>query len=146
MEAEENDKHAGFRPKKGTREGIFNRRVVIERYQEVQKCMCVCFIDYEKAFDRVYHQKIMECLDKLEIKRNEKRIIQNLYWNQSAVVSLDNSLSGRFPIKRGVCQGCVMFETCLLCLETLYLLSEKNGFKHRFTYNLNEIFIKKILV
>ena len=46
---------------------------------------------------------------------------------------------------------CVKLDvTCAVCsvsrIETLYLLSEKNGFKHRFTYKLNEIFIKKILV
>ena len=64
-------------------------------------------MDYEKALDKVYRQEIMECLDNLEINRNDKRIIQNLYWNQSAVVRLDSGLSVRqLPPSRGMCQEC----------------------------------------
>ena len=46
--------------KKGTLEGIFNLRTVLERYLVVLKDVYVCFIDYEKAFDRVYHVEIMK--------------------------------------------------------------------------------------
>ena len=56
------DTHSGFIPGKGTREGIFNHRTLIERYSEVNKDLYLCFIDYENAFDRVNHAKLIQCL------------------------------------------------------------------------------------
>ena len=47
---------------KGTREGIYNLRTIIERYIKYAKNIYLCFIDYEKAFDRVKHAKIIECM------------------------------------------------------------------------------------
>ena len=64
---------SGFRPGKGTREGILNLRIIIQRYTEVQKPVYICFIDYEKAFDRVYHDRIMQCLDHIDMDCNDKR-------------------------------------------------------------------------
>ncbi len=46
----------------GTREGIYNLRTIIERYIKCGKNIYLCFIDYEKAFDRVKHAKIIECM------------------------------------------------------------------------------------
>ena len=37
VEAEISENQSGFRPGKGTREGIFNLRIIIQRYIEVQK-------------------------------------------------------------------------------------------------------------
>ena len=48
---------------KGTREGIFNLRMICERYSEVYRDVYACFIDYEKAFDQVNHEKIIKCLN-----------------------------------------------------------------------------------
>ena len=99
---------SGFRPKMGTREGIFNLRTIIERFLEKQKTVFICFIDYEKAFDRVYHEKIIECLNTIDMDNNDKRLITSLYWNQTASVQLEYGASESFKIKRGVRQGCVL--------------------------------------
>ena len=37
VEAEISENQPGFRPGKGTKEGIFNLRIIIQRYIEVQK-------------------------------------------------------------------------------------------------------------
>ena len=60
VEAEISENQSGFRYEKCTREGIFNLRIIIQRYLEVQKPVYICFIDYEKARDRVYHERIMQ--------------------------------------------------------------------------------------
>ena len=69
---------SGFMAGKGTREGIYNLRTIIERYIKCGKNIYLCFIDYEKAFDRVKHAKIIECMcDSVEpirmIERNPFR-------------------------------------------------------------------------
>ena len=108
IEQEISDSQSGFRPQRGTREGIFNLRTIIERYLEVDKSIYICFIDYEKAFDRVYHTEIMKSLDRIGIDGKDLNIIRNLYWNQRAAIRLKEGLSTKFPIKRGVRQGCVL--------------------------------------
>jgi len=86
LEAEINENQSGFRQGKGTREGIFNLRMIIQRYLEVPKPVFICFIDYEKVFDRVYHDRIMQCLDHVDMDCNDKRMIEKLYWQQTAPV------------------------------------------------------------
>ena len=58
---------SGFRPAAGTREEIFNLRTICERATDVQKDVYICFIDYTKAFDRVKHFKMIECLSEIGI-------------------------------------------------------------------------------
>ena len=58
---------SGFMTGKGTREGIYNLRTMIERCIKCGKNISLCFIDYEKAFDRVKHVKIVECMENLDI-------------------------------------------------------------------------------
>ena len=68
----------------------------------------MCFIDYEKAFDRVYHQEVMKTLQKTTIDGKDLRIIQSLYWDQIASVRIEGGQSDEFPIQRGVRQGCIL--------------------------------------
>jgi hypothetical protein len=43
----------GFRRGKGTRDAIGMLRVISDRTLEIEEEICVCFIDWQKAFDRV---------------------------------------------------------------------------------------------
>ena len=50
------DVQTGFRKGRGTRDQIAKIRWIIEKTREFQKN--ICFIDYAKAFDSVYHNKL----------------------------------------------------------------------------------------
>ncbi|XP_014484343.1 PREDICTED: uncharacterized protein LOC106749428 [Dinoponera quadriceps] len=63
--------------------------------------------DFEKTFDRIQHDKLIEIL-KNKINDKDLRIIKNLYWNQSANVRLGQSRSEDIEIKRGVRQGYIL--------------------------------------
>ena len=52
----------GFRKGKGTTDAITTLRVLGERNLQRGKDLCICFVDYEKAFDRVDWRKMM-CMD-----------------------------------------------------------------------------------
>ena len=52
------DVQAGFRKGRGTRDQIANIRWVIKKAREFQKNIYFCFIDYDKAFDCVDHNKL----------------------------------------------------------------------------------------
>ena len=51
------DEQAGFRKNSGTRGGIFNLKMIVEKYIETHKEIYACFVDYSKAFDTVNHEK-----------------------------------------------------------------------------------------
>ena len=54
------DVQAGFRKGRGTRDQIANICWIIEEAREFQKNIYFCFIDYDKAFDCVDHNKTVE--------------------------------------------------------------------------------------
>ena len=72
----------GFMPGKGTANAIFVMRNLMERMIEKQKDVYMCFIDYEKAFDRVRHGELMKILEEVGLDAREKGVISNLYWNK----------------------------------------------------------------
>ena len=37
----------------------------MQKYQKVQRDIYACFIDYAKAFDKVRHSQMIECLKKI---------------------------------------------------------------------------------
>ena len=99
---------SGFRRGMGTREGIFNLRTINERYLAKHKDVYICFIDYQKAFDRVKHEKLCEVLTAMNFDGKDVRIVANLYWGQVAVVRTKKGNSRNITVKRGTRQGCVL--------------------------------------
>ena len=57
---------------------------IIERYVKCGKNIYFCFIEYEKAFDIVKHEKIIECMENLDIDGKDLNMIRNMYWNHKA--------------------------------------------------------------
>ena len=111
----------GFRSGRGTREAIFNLRIITERAMEVNQDIYLCFIDYEKAFDKVRHEDLMQMLIDIGLDGKDLRVIRNLYWDQEAAIRLGGKLSEWKAIKRGVRQGCVL-SPCLFGLYSEIIL------------------------
>ena len=107
---------SGFMAGKGTREGIYNIRTIIERYIKCWNNIYLCFIDYENAFDIVKHAKIIECMENLDIDGKDISLIRILYWNQKAYMRTEDGLSPEIHIKIGVRQG--VLSPCLFNLYT----------------------------
>ena len=96
----------GFRKGCGTRDAIGVMRVLCERSLEHGNEMYICFVDFEKAFDRVNWTKMMEILKEIEVDWRDRRLIVDLYMRQKAVVRLMDGDSEPGTIGRGVRQGC----------------------------------------
>ena len=71
IEQEISEEQNGFMTGKGTREGLFNIRIIAERCLDLEIDLYVCFVDYEKAFDRVDHVILIESLNKTEMCAKE---------------------------------------------------------------------------
>src|SRR3989442_2642675 len=77
-----------------------------ERNLEYGNEVFICFVDFEKAFDRVNWVKMFEILKSLHIDWKDRRLVQDLYMRQEAVVRTVGGDSDPGVIGRGVRQGC----------------------------------------
>ena len=67
--------------------------------------LCVCFIDWQKAFDHVKWAKLMQILKGTGIDWHEIRLISKLYMDLSGKIRLDHRETR--SVKSGrVRQGC----------------------------------------
>ncbi|KAL3278231.1 hypothetical protein HHI36_013569 [Cryptolaemus montrouzieri] len=106
-EANIGDDQFGFRSGMGTREALFSLLVLAQKCYDQQRDIFICFIDFEKAFDRVRHD-LMESLRGVGLDGKDITLIQNLYWNQRARIRIEGSISEQIGIGRRVRQGCVL--------------------------------------
>ena len=75
-----------FRRGKGTRYAIGMMRIIAVRNLEIDEELCVCFIDWQKAFDCVNWTKLMQILKRIGIDWRERRFISKLYMEQKVTV------------------------------------------------------------
>ena len=110
LDEEINQTQAGFRQNRGTRDQIFNLRMLIEKCREanINLHKIMCFIDYSKAFDCVGHREMIDALKKMNCHYKITNLIINLYQEQLAAVRLGSGLTDWFPVKRGVRQVCIL--------------------------------------
>jgi hypothetical protein len=79
----------GFRKGKGTRDATGMLIISSERNLDMGEELCACFVDWMKEFDRVNWTKLILILNGTGIDRRERKLICNLYMNQSVKKSLD---------------------------------------------------------
>jgi hypothetical protein len=83
-------------------------RIISERTLDIGEEICICFIDWQKAFDRVNWTKLIALLKKTDIHWRERRLISKLYMDQSVKVRLDQGVTKSVKMGRGVRQGCCL--------------------------------------
>ena len=120
----------------GTSEGIFCYNILAQKHLEVDQDLFTCFIDYSKAFDRVHHYQLIECLEKIGVDGKDIRIITELYWHQKAAIRLQDELSPYTSIKRGVRQGCVL-SPYLFNIYTEFIFRESNDLQGICIHGMN---------
>ena len=64
------EEQAGFRAGRSTTEEIFNLRILCEKYLKQQQVLYHVFIDFKKAFDRVWHAALLVSVKKYNISTN----------------------------------------------------------------------------
>ena len=79
-----------LRAGKITTEQIFNLHILCEKYLQQQQDLYHVFIDYKKAFDRVWHAALWATMKKYNISTNLIQVIKNLF-NKATNAALFNS-------------------------------------------------------
>ena len=88
------EEQAGFGAGRNTTEQIFNLRILCEKYLQHQQELYHVFIDFKKAFDRVWHAALWATMKKYNISTNLIQVIKNLYYKAISAV-LSNSMYRR---------------------------------------------------
>ena len=103
-----NEMQFGFMPGKGTVDAIFIVRRMQEEYQKKDKKLYMCFVDVNKAFDRV-PRKVMEwTMRKKGLSEVMVRAVVSLYDGAKTRVTVGSAYSEEFEVKVGVHQGSVL--------------------------------------
>ena len=66
------------------------------------------FIDFKKAFDRVWHTGLLRVLQHYNVRRKLVSLIQSLYSRAVSAVRVGSDVSGWFNQTVGVRQGCIL--------------------------------------
>ena len=86
------EEQAGFRAGRSTTEQIFNLRILSEKYIQHQQDLYHVFIDFKKAFDRVWHAALWTTMKKYNISTNLIQVNKNLYNKATSAVLFNGSI------------------------------------------------------
>ena len=106
LNEEISETQAGFRKGKGTREQIFNVRILLQKCREFHQDLYTCFIDYSKAFDCVIHEQLWKFMKEMGMPMRATFLLQTLYSSQQSCVRVKDGSSEWFKVTKGVRQGC----------------------------------------
>ena len=108
LEREVSVTQAGYMKNRGTRDHLFNLITLIQKHNEMNIDLRICFIDYSKAFDCVSHKKMWKTLEDMNFPQKLIALLRSLYNHQKAVIRLESGNSESFDVSKGVRQGCIL--------------------------------------
>jgi exonuclease III len=127
------EEQGGFRRWRSTVDQALVLREILTQRKAAGKTTYLCFVDFRKAFDTVWHTGLWKRLWDSNIRGKPWRIIQNLYSSIRAKVRLGNVTSREVKMQQGVRQGCPLSPTLFNFFvdELVTLLRKKNcGIQH----------------
>ena len=87
MNHELSDVQAGFRKGRGNRDQVANIHWIIRKAKDFQKKkIYFCFIDHDKAYDWVDHNKLWKILKEMGIPDHLTCLLRNMHAGQEATV------------------------------------------------------------
>jgi len=99
------EQQAGFRRNKSTVDQIFTLKLIMEKSQEYNKPLFLCFIDIQKAYDSVDRNLLWKVCRCYSISDKLIRLLKLLHSKTKAQVRIGGKLSEAFEIETGVMQG-----------------------------------------
>ena len=102
------DNQAGFRANRSCTDQITTLRIIIEQTLEWNSTAYINFVDYQKAFDSVDRTTLWKLMRHYGIPEKLVNLVSKSYEGTSCQVCHEGLLSGRFEIKTGVRQGCLL--------------------------------------
>ncbi|KAK3520456.1 hypothetical protein QTP70_024071 [Hemibagrus guttatus] len=100
------EEQCGFQPSRGTLDQLYTLHRVLEGSWEFAQPVHMCFVDLEKAFDRVPRGILWEVLWEYGVRGPLLRAVLSLYNRSRSLVRIASCKSDLFPVHVGLRQGC----------------------------------------
>lgn len=100
------EEQCGFRPSRGALDQLYTLFRVLEGSWEFAQPVHMCFVDLEKAFDRVPRGTLWGVLWEYGVRGPLLRAVRSLYDQSRSLVCIAGSKSDLFPVRVGLRQGC----------------------------------------
>ncbi|KAK3525845.1 hypothetical protein QTP70_010916 [Hemibagrus guttatus] len=100
------EEQCGFRPSCGTLDQLCTLHRVLEGSWEFAQVVHMCFVDLEKAFDRVPRGILWEVLWEYGVHGPLLNAVRSLYNRSRSLVRIASCKSDLFPVHVGLRQGC----------------------------------------
>ena len=98
----------GFMPGKGTTHALLILRRMQEEFRERKQKLYMCFVDLERAFDRVPRKVMKWALRKKGLAEVLVQAVMSLYEDSRRKVRVGSRTSEEFWVRIGVHQGSVL--------------------------------------
>ena len=85
-----------------------------KKKESSRKTIYFCFIDYTKAFDYVYHNKLLKILKEMGLPDHLTCLLRNLYAGEEATVRTGHGTTDWFQIGKGVYTSRLYIVTLLI--------------------------------
>ncbi len=96
---------AGFRKDRRTTDHMFILHKTMKYYKNRSKNLYIAFIDFHKAFDKLWRDGLLLKLCNNGIGGNMYKLIKSMYSNNTSKVRVNNKCTPDFPCESGVRQG-----------------------------------------
>ena len=127
VEEELGEEQLGFRKGRGTTDGMFALRQLVEKILEIQGRMAVGFVDLEKAYDTVPREMVMATVRWIGVPEAEARMVEAMYEGTKGRVVVGSGLSEEFPVNIGLRRRSAL--SPLLLIMVTELISRKISMK-----------------
>ena len=112
----------GFTSGRGTTDALFVVRRIQKEYKDKKKNLYMCFVDIEKAFDRVPRKVMDWAMRKKDLPEVIVRAVMSLYHGAKTKVRVESESSEKFLVEVGVHQRSVL--STLLFAIAVDIISE----------------------
>ena len=109
----------GFRKGRSTSIPINCIKRIVEKAYSSQDPLFLVFLDWEKAFDRIRQDKLIECLYRMNVDEKMVKAIASLYCSPHFAVKINQTRSSWRLQKRGIRQGCPLSPYLFLVVMTV---------------------------
>ena len=109
----------GFRRHRSTTHALFVARRIQDIGEQTGDNLIITLLDWEKAFDKVSHERMLQALERLNIPPKILKVIKSLYSSPSFRVKHDRFTSEKKVQNAGIRQGCPLSPYLFILVMTV---------------------------
>ena len=134
-----------FMPRKGTVDAIFIVRRMQKEYQKKDKKLYMCFVDQEKAFDRLPRKEMKWAMRKKGLSGLMVWAVISLYDGAKTRVRVGSAYSEEFEVKVGVHQGSVLSPLLFAIVVKVITENARRGVINELLYADDLVLLSEIM-